>query len=120
MKCPVCNDVRMREVEKDNVLIDVCPECKGVWLDRGELEKLLTEIREIRPVFNEWYDHRSGGHPEDRREADYNSQSNRNQRADYPTQQNYDPRYQKQEYDKGSHKYKKKKSVLDVFGDLFD
>ncbi|GKU78276.1 hypothetical protein L3i20_v226730 [Paenibacillus sp. L3-i20] len=48
MKCPICNDVRMREVEKDEVLIDVCPECKGVWLDRGELEKLMQGIREVR------------------------------------------------------------------------
>lgn len=32
----------MKEVERRGVLIDVCPECKGVWLDRGELEKLLA------------------------------------------------------------------------------
>lgn len=48
MKCPVCNDVRMREVVKDDVLIDVCPDCKGVWLDRGELEKLMQGVREVR------------------------------------------------------------------------
>ena len=29
MNCPVCENVRMREVEKENVLIDVCPDCKG-------------------------------------------------------------------------------------------
>lgn len=34
MNCPICNDVRMREVEKEGVAIDVCPSCKGVWLDR--------------------------------------------------------------------------------------
>ncbi|OBR65063.1 hypothetical protein A7K91_05755 [Paenibacillus oryzae] len=48
MKCPVCDDVRMREVVKDDVLIDVCPDCKGVWLDRGELEKLMQGVREVR------------------------------------------------------------------------
>ncbi len=32
----------MKEVERRGVLIDVCPECRGVWLDRGELEKLLA------------------------------------------------------------------------------
>jgi Zn-finger nucleic acid-binding protein len=31
----------MREVEKHGVHLDVCPSCKGVWLDRGELEKLI-------------------------------------------------------------------------------
>jgi Zn-finger nucleic acid-binding protein len=39
MQCPVC-DERLREVEKYGVMIDICPACKGVWLDRGELEKI--------------------------------------------------------------------------------
>lgn len=32
----------MREVPRRGVVIDVCPECRGVWLDAGELEKLLA------------------------------------------------------------------------------
>jgi len=40
MNCPVCSE-RMREVEKYGVQLDICPGCKGLWLDRGELEKLL-------------------------------------------------------------------------------
>jgi hypothetical protein len=43
MKCPVC-DTTMKEIEKNGIMIDICPDCKGVWLDRGELEKLLGEI----------------------------------------------------------------------------
>jgi uncharacterized protein len=39
MQCPVC-DERLREVEKYGVAVDICPSCKGVWLDRGELEKV--------------------------------------------------------------------------------
>ncbi len=31
----------MREIERFGVLVDICPSCKGVWLDRGELEKIL-------------------------------------------------------------------------------
>ncbi|GBD40788.1 hypothetical protein HRbin39_00157 [bacterium HR39] len=38
--CPNCAE-GMREVERHGVRIDVCPKCRGVWLDRGELEKLL-------------------------------------------------------------------------------
>jgi Zn-finger nucleic acid-binding protein len=30
------------EVERSGVLIDACPTCRGVWLDRGELEKLVA------------------------------------------------------------------------------
>lgn len=40
MNCPVC-DEKLREVEKYGVSVDICPGCKGVWLDRGELEKIL-------------------------------------------------------------------------------
>lgn len=41
MRCPLCN-VPMRDVNRRGVEIDVCPECRGVWLDGGELDKLLT------------------------------------------------------------------------------
>lgn len=57
MRCPIC-DVPMKEVERLGVLIDVCPDCKGVWLDRGELNKLL-EAEQARQT--DWprydYDH---------------------------------------------------------------
>ena len=35
MNCPVC-ETRMREIQKYGVEVDICPDCKGVWLDRGE------------------------------------------------------------------------------------
>ncbi len=41
MKCPVCKDVTLLMSEKKGVEIDYCPECRGIWLDRGELEKLV-------------------------------------------------------------------------------
>jgi len=37
--CPKCNTV-LEPVEASDVQVDVCPGCGGVWLDRGELEKL--------------------------------------------------------------------------------
>jgi Zn-finger nucleic acid-binding protein len=37
----------MQEVTRNDVHIDVCPRCRGVWLDRGELEKLLGSVREV-------------------------------------------------------------------------
>ncbi len=40
MKCPVCK-LSMLVVEWDGVEIDVCGDCGGVWLDSGELERLL-------------------------------------------------------------------------------
>lgn len=42
--CPVCT-APLKETVKDGVLIDICTQCGGVWLDRGELEKLLYSAR---------------------------------------------------------------------------
>lgn len=47
LDCPVCC-APFKEIVKDGVLIDVCTECKGVWLDRGELDQLLDIAREKR------------------------------------------------------------------------
>ncbi|BCX02865.1 MAG: hypothetical protein KatS3mg053_0803 [Candidatus Roseilinea sp.] len=44
MKCPIC-DVEMRLAERQGVEIDYCPNCRGVWLDRGELDKLIERSR---------------------------------------------------------------------------
>ncbi|TYP79075.1 zf-TFIIB domain-containing protein [Paenibacillus methanolicus] len=63
MKCPICTDVRMREVEKDGVLIDVCPDCKGVWLDRGELDKLLKDVRTLQNEYSRMEQQYYGGQP---------------------------------------------------------
>lgn len=40
MKCPVCN-IDLVMSERSGVEIDYCPECRGVWLDRGELDKII-------------------------------------------------------------------------------
>jgi len=44
LNCPVCH-APFKEIVKDRVLIDVCTECRGIWLDRGELDKLLDIAR---------------------------------------------------------------------------
>lgn len=41
MKCPTCPDALLVMTERQGVEIDYCPQCRGVWLDRGELDKLL-------------------------------------------------------------------------------
>jgi Zn-finger nucleic acid-binding protein len=46
MRCP--NDgSRLVEVERADVLVDACPECRGIWLDRGELDKILVMERRL-------------------------------------------------------------------------
>ena len=41
MKCPHCTDQSLLMAERQGVEIDYCPQCRGVWLDRGELDKLI-------------------------------------------------------------------------------
>jgi len=41
MKCPVCIHVDLIMTERNGVEIDYCPQCRGVWLDRGELDKII-------------------------------------------------------------------------------
>ena len=43
MKCPVCSEVNLVMTERSGVEIDYCPECRGVWLDRGELDKIIEK-----------------------------------------------------------------------------
>jgi Zn-finger nucleic acid-binding protein len=41
MKCPQCPDAVLAMTDRQGVEIDYCPQCRGVWLDRGELDKLI-------------------------------------------------------------------------------
>ncbi len=40
MNCPVCN-VALTMADRQGIEIDYCPKCRGVWLDRGELDKII-------------------------------------------------------------------------------
>lgn len=40
MKCPNCNEVLLLS-DKNGIEIDYCPSCRGIWLDRGELDKII-------------------------------------------------------------------------------
>jgi Zn-finger nucleic acid-binding protein len=41
MKCPACKKVTLRIQEREGIEIDFCPQCRGVWLDRDELDKIV-------------------------------------------------------------------------------
>jgi hypothetical protein len=42
MTCPSCRTGSLTERERDGILVDVCGRCRGIWFDRGELEKLVV------------------------------------------------------------------------------
>ena len=107
MLCPVCDQVRLKEVEREGVLIDVCPSCKGVWLDRGELEKLIQDSREARKEYAE--------------AQPYSGRNDMRERYDREDKyahhdKHYDDKYRKYDY---YGKPKKKKRMFDIFDDLF-
>ncbi len=41
MDCPVCTNTKLVMSERQGIEIDYCPNCRGVWLDRGELDKII-------------------------------------------------------------------------------
>jgi Zn-finger nucleic acid-binding protein len=41
MNCPKCSEASLSVTYRTGIEIDFCPKCRGVWLDRGELDKML-------------------------------------------------------------------------------
>ena len=91
MKCPVCKDVTLLMSEKNGVEIDYCPECRGIWLDRGELDKIVERARDAHDGYRE----------DDRHRAE---------------EQRYDDR----RYDDSYYKKHKKKSPMSALGDIME
>nr|WP_315256765.1 zf-TFIIB domain-containing protein [uncultured Duganella sp.] len=86
MDCPVCKNVSLVMSERQGIEIDYCPSCRGVWLDRGELDKIIERAAPGAAA------------------------------APPPPQQQYrgpDPRYQQQQYPQ--HKKKRESFLSDIF-----
>ncbi len=99
MKCPNCNETLLM-TERHTVEIDYCPICRGVWLDKGELDKLMQFASEQNTAPS--YQNRADT------ARDYNSRENRERSDRYPDHQERDRRYQQ-------HPRKKKSFLSDFF-----
>ena len=96
MKCPKC-DVPLAMSERQNVEVDYCPNCRGVWLDRGELDKIIERGTAMETGA-------APGQPVPQQP--------------YPAQDHpHDPRYHRDHYEKGKPPYRKRKSFL---SEIFD
>lgn len=63
MTCPLCH-VMLQPMSRQGIEIDFCPQCRGVWLDRGELDKIIE--RESRLLEGDSRrDYRRDARPED-------------------------------------------------------
>ncbi len=49
MKCPVCREPDLLMTSREGIEIDYCPQCRGVWLDRGELDKIVERSAQTAP-----------------------------------------------------------------------
>jgi uncharacterized protein len=49
MNCPNCEGVSLTMSERQGIEIDYCPRCRGVWLDRGELDKIIDRSVGVAP-----------------------------------------------------------------------
>lgn len=96
MHCPVCTDATLVITERQNIEIDYCPKCRGVWLDRGELDKIIERTSELLDVSEGRSDQRRNT-----RERDYREY------RDYDEGRDFESRFRK----------KKRRGFL---GDLFE
>jgi len=61
MKCPSCNGIDLLISERQGIEIDYCPKCRGVWLDRGELDKFIERSERQFPAKSETIAYAIGG-----------------------------------------------------------
>lgn len=124
MKCPVCDDVDLKISERQGIEIDYCPKCRGVWLDRGELDKIIERSARIEREF-EAPKARSLGDLVDDDEPFYDDDtdhpaSKRKNEEKYRRDQDdrrYDERDDRRRYDK---KRRRKSFFEEIFDEIFD
>ena len=112
MLCPRCTASELTERDHDGVVVDVCRECRGVWLDRGEMEKLIARAtRDIDEIAEQRSSRRAPAAPPPGYAA--------NQPA-------YDPGYRRKDDSSGDYdlRYhddrKRRRSWYQSLGDIFD
>jgi len=115
MKCPVCSDQVLTMSERQGVEIDYCPGCRGVWLDRGELDKLIEKTEAAMPSAPPAPSPRSDDR--NQRDDDRNPRGDdRNPRGDDRYEKRYEERFDRS-YDDRRPK-KKKSSFLSEIMDF--
>ena len=97
MMCPRCEASLMKEMKRDGVTVDVCGECRGMWLDRGELEKLIARAGEFE-------------RPHPRRAPD----------DDYDHDYERPPRRSRYDDERRGQRPRKRGGLFDTLGELFD
>lgn len=112
MKCPVCKDVTLLMSEKNGVEIDYCPECRGIWLDRGELDKIVERAGAAQRDYRAEYGERDGSRSRD----DYRERDRRDERC-YQDERVYrEDKYYKEHKRKKSSPMSALSDIMEIFG----
>lgn len=98
----------MQNLQRSGVELDICPQCRGVWLDRGELEKLLETGRE-----------QVGQVRASQERFDQELDSFRRDPDDWKRRHPYDEREKRHRYGDDDDHHRRKKRGFDFF-DIFD
>lgn len=109
MQCPLCLDSPLEPKYVGATEVDICPKCRGIWLDRGELDRLLGDA----PPRD---DGRRDDRYDDRRSDDRYDERRRDDRYD----DRYDDRRRDDRYDDRYRKPKGKKTKAKRLADLFE
>lgn len=101
MKCPVDgNELVMSE--RQHVEIDYCPQCRGVWLDRGELDKIIERLE-------------AEGLPRSQSQGTAQPHDKAYRETYHPPRQEYRD-YDDDDYRHGRHKKHRESWLGDIFG----
>ena len=106
MKCPVC-EIPLSISSREGVEIDFCPQCRGVWLDRGELDKVIERASAAMATAGPARDY----------ERDYDRDHDDRRRYDDRRDRDYDDR---RRYDDDDRRYGKKRKRRGFLEDLFE
>jgi Zn-finger nucleic acid-binding protein len=80
MLCPVCK-VTLTLADRQGIEIDYCPQCRGIWLDRGELDKLIERSEAQVAAAPERASPVAAARPQD--ERDYREREHRDREKHY-------------------------------------
>lgn len=129
LKCPVCVTWDLKVSDRHGIEIDFCPNCRGIWLDKGELDKIISRAAALEmqylqaqapappepPRREPREEPSSQPRYEERRRERYEEPRRR-----YDDNDDDDHRYDNRRYDDRYDKKRKVKSFLDEVFDIFD
>jgi uncharacterized protein len=109
MKCPVC-EIPLSISSREGVEIDFCPQCRGVWLDRGELDKVIERASVVMATAGPVRDY----------DRDYDDRRDHDDRRRYDDRRDYRDHDDRRRYDDDDRRSGKKRKRRGFLEDLFE